>query len=107
MISIIETSPSFIFQIGKHQFSIKKELLISLSDVLIKDRITEMAELLNPWNYGDWTLEGAADDRLREPGAKWEFRKRVLLKIGSKKWHLTQEECIKLGDLCRNLLQTK
>jgi hypothetical protein len=107
MISISDSSPNFNFQIGKDQFTIKKELLVSLSDVLTKDRITEMAELLNSWTYDDWILEGAADDRIREPRAKWEFRKRLLLNIGSKKWHLTQEECIKLGDLCRNLLQTK
>lgn len=107
MISITKSTTAYNFQIGKHQFPVSRDLLTSFADALQPKRIAEMAELKNPWKSANWTLEGAADDRRRDPKTKWEYRKRLLLHIGEQKWHLSQEECLKLGDLCRNLLQGK
>ena len=107
MISITPKDNSFTLQIGKHLFSLNHDLLSSLSAVLEKDRIAEMAELQNPWQFENWLLEGATDDRQREPNTRWEFRKRLLLHIGNQKWHLTQDECLKLGNQCRSLLESQ
>jgi hypothetical protein len=107
MISITPKDDSFTLQIGKHPFVMSREMLESIAAILEKDRITEMAELLNPWSYGDWILEGASEERHRDPQTKWEYRKRLLLRIGNQKWHLTQQECLKLGFQCQNLLQGK
>jgi hypothetical protein len=107
MISITPKDDSFTLHIGKHLFYMNHDLLASLSTVLEKDRIAEMADLQNPWEFDNWLLEGAADDRQREPNTKWELRKRLLLHIGNQKWHLTQDECLKLGNLCRSLVENQ
>jgi hypothetical protein len=107
MISILKNGQHYTFQISKHPFIMSREMLESIALVLEKARIAEIAELENPWQFENWLLEGAADDRQREPNTKWELRKRLLLHIGDQKWHLTQEECLKLGNLCRSLLENQ
>ena len=107
MILISPNESSFTLNLGKHRFPVSRDLIASLCTVLEKDRIAEMAELKNPWQFENWLLEGAADDRQREPNTKWEFRKRLLLHIGNQKWHLTKDECLKLGNQCRSLLEIR
>jgi hypothetical protein len=107
MILVSPNESSFTLELGIHRFPVSRTLLISFASVLVKERIAEMADLQNPWQSENWLLEGADDDRKEEPNTKREFRKRLLLHIGDQKWHLSQEECLKLGNQCRSLLEIR
>ena len=107
MIIISPNESAFTLEFGIHRFPVSRTLLTSFASVLVKDRIAEMAELQSPWQSENWLLEGADDDRQQEPNTRREFRKRLLLHIGNQRWHLSQEECLKLGDQCRSLLESR
>jgi hypothetical protein len=94
MISIENEESNFFFRIGKHQLPIEQNIVSKLASALTIENVYRIA--MGDWEIreGEWLIEQAHDD----PSS--ELRDRILLHVGTLKWHITQEEAIYIGKMC-------
>jgi hypothetical protein len=103
MIDVAPVGEDLQISIGEHQLTVSRSTAVGMSEALCSETIERIADFKESWKSDPWRIEGAQDD-VEASNQKSELRRRLLLRHGSRQWHILRSEALNLGSLLRRSL---
>jgi hypothetical protein len=103
MIDVAPVGEDLQISIGERQLTVSRSTAVGMSEALRSETIERIADFKESWKSDPWRIEGAQDD-VAASNQKSELRRRLLLRHGSRQWHILRSEALNLGSLLRRSL---